>query len=164
MTATYGILQALGALFFKGRTSSKLGAADTEGAESATSPRCTVLAIDDDTAHLKAVRSLMEKAGFSVLTAASGAKGLDILRYAADEIRIVLLDYNMPRLDGAETLRNIRKLKPRVKVVGMTEEGLEALPVSFRNGVDSFLKKPLENETILSIVKSLLGVGYSPSI
>jgi CheY-like chemotaxis protein len=163
MTATYRILQTFGALFFNRRTSAELGATVAEGAESAGQHRCTVLAIDDDPAHLKAVRGLMEEAGFNVLTATSGAKGLDVLRYAAEEIRIVLLDYNMPRFNGAETLRNIRKLKPRVKIVGVTEEGLEALPVSFRDGVDSFLQKPLENGTILCIVKTLLGGGFSTS-
>jgi DNA-binding NtrC family response regulator len=161
MTSTFGMLQAVKILFFNGRTSVQSEAPLSAERSRASRSRCTVLAIDDDTAHLKDVRGLVERVGFNVLTAASVVKGLDVLRYAAEEIRVVLLDYNMPGLSGEDTVRYIRTLKPRVKIVGMSEEGVQALPVSFRDGVDSFLQKPLESETTLNTVATLLGVAPS---
>ena len=67
-------------------------------------PRPTILAIDDDQQFLDAMKTLLTDAGFNVLTSSSGPKGLDTLNYAARDIKVVLLDYHMPKFNGAETL------------------------------------------------------------
>src|SRR5437868_13822036 len=67
-------------------------------------PKVTILVIDDDPLILQTVRTLLVKRGFNVLSSSSSPKGLDLLRYAARDIRVVVLDYSMPKLNGEETL------------------------------------------------------------
>jgi len=66
-------------------------------------PKSTILVIDDNPIVLETIKTLLGKRGFNVLTTSSSPKGLDMLRYAGADIRLVVLDYSMPRLNGYET-------------------------------------------------------------
>ena len=116
----------------------------------------TVLIIDDDPTFLESIRLLLREAGYNVLTSATGPKGLDMVRYAPKDIRLVLLDYNMPRFNGAETLEFLRKLNPNLKVVAVSGFRVTELPESFQNGVKRFIPKPFSNEELLKTVEEVL--------
>ena len=137
------------------------GAFSDHDAKAAVAPRensrGTLLAIDDDTAILSVLRPLLAAEGFNVLTAASGSKGLDLLRYCERDIRIVLLDFNMPRLNGTETLAFVRHLNPRVKVLGLTGVATELLPEEFLKGVDKVLRKPYTSAQLVGTINDVLG-------
>lgn len=126
-------------------------------------PRCTVLAIDDDPSFLHILRPVLREEGFNVLTSTSGAKGLDILRYAENDVSVVLLDYQMPRLNGAETLHYLRRLNPHVKVVALSGVDVNLLPPGFREGADKFLQKPFHNKELVNTINSLLDNGATPA-
>src|SRR2546428_8324370 len=100
-----GILRAFGALFLNSKGGA-VRARNGKGVEPPAEPqvRGTVLAIDDDPSMLEVLRPLLSAEGFNVLTAKSGAKGLDMLRYCQRDVRLVVLDYHMPHFDGAATL------------------------------------------------------------
>ncbi len=123
----------------------------------------TVLVIDDDPAVLLTVKSLLGKRGFNVLTSSSAPKGLDLLRYAARDIRIVVLDYSMPKLNGDETLNFIRQLSPDVRVIGITAMKLDSLPKEYLDGVDKLLTKPVIATQLIGAVDELLGDGQTAS-
>ena len=125
--------------------------------------KCTVLAIDDDQQFLDSVRLLLKPEGFYVLTANSGMKGLNMLRYAPLEVQAVLLDYNMPSLNGAQTLEHLRKISPRVKVLAVTGVKAELLPPAFRAGVDRLLSKPFKTGELIDSLRELLNGGFSRS-
>ena len=118
--------------------------------------KSTVLVIDDDPAVLLTVKSLLGKRGFNVLTSSSAPKGLDLLRYAARDIRIVVLDYSMPKLNGDETLNFIRQLSPDVRVIGITAMKLDSLPKEYLEGVDKLLTKPVIATQLIGVVDELL--------
>ena len=99
-------------------------------------PKSTILVIDDDPIVLETVKSLLGKRGFNVLTSSSGPKGLETLRYAAGDIRVVVLDYSMPQLNGGETLNFVRQLSPNAKVIGLTAMNLDSVPKTYLDGVD----------------------------
>jgi hypothetical protein len=119
-------------------------------------PKGTVLVIDDDPTFLEAIRLLLREAGYNVLTSSTGPKGLDMVRYAPKDVRLVLLDYNMPRFNGAETLEFLRKLNPALKVVAISGFRVAELPESFHRGVEKFISKPFNNEELLKTVKEVL--------
>ena len=125
--------------------------------------KSTVLVIDDDPAVLLTVKSLLGKRGFNVLTSSSAPKGLDLLRYAARDIRIVVLDYSMPKLNGDETLNFIRQLSPDVRVIGITAMKLDSLPKEYLEGVDKLLTKPLIATQLIGAVDELLADGQTAS-
>ena len=150
-----GFLRTVEEMLFKGYSVKARGdkkAADKKNAQ----PKCTILAIDDDPAFLESMRWLLRDAGYTVLTSSSGAKGLDMLRYASRDIRAVLLDYNMPRFNGEETLQYVRKLSPQAKVIALTGLGTKDLPEAFRNGVDLFMQKPCRGGALVESLSELL--------
>jgi CheY-like chemotaxis protein len=121
----------------------------------------TILIVDDDASFLHLVSSVLRKHGFNVLNASSGVKGLTMFTYAPSDIRLVLLDYTMPKLSGDETLHHLRKLNPSIKVVAVTSSDPDKVSSSFRDGVDKFLKKPLDAKELIAMIDSL--VGSKPS-
>jgi CheY-like chemotaxis protein len=121
-----------------------------------TESRSTVLIIDDDTSFLEAMRALLADAGYNVLTSSTGPKGLDMMRYAPRDIAAVLLDFNMPRFNGAETLQFLRKLSPQVKVLAVSGITRNELPPEFREGVQRVLSKPFSNADLLKTIEDVL--------
>lgn len=117
----------------------------------------TILVVDDDASFLHLVSSVLRKHGFNVLNASSGVKGLNMFTYAPGDIRLVLLDYSMPTLNGEETLHHLRKLNPSIKVVAVTSSDSNQVAASFRDGVDKFLKKPLDAKELIATIDSLVG-------
>ncbi len=112
---------------------------------------------------LQTVKSLLVKRGFNVLTTPSSPKGLDMLRYAAGGIRIVVLDYKMPKLDGGETLNFIKQLSPTAKVIGLTGMNLDSVPREYLDGVDKLLTKPVVAAELLGAVDEFIGDGQTVS-
>jgi two-component system, sensor histidine kinase ChiS len=125
--------------------------------------KASILAIDDDPVLLQTVKSLLGKRGFNVLTTPSAPKGLDLLRYAGSDIRVVLLDYSMPRLNGDETLRFVRQLTPNAKVIGLTAMKLDAVPKAYLDGVDKLLTKPVNATELIGAVCEMLGEKQTAS-
>ncbi len=151
-----GIFTAAVALFSNGgvgqRERKPRGAHSDDEAE----PKGTVLVIDDDPTFLEAIRLLLRDAGYNVLTSSTGPKGLDMVRYAPKDVRLVLLDYNMPRFNGAETLEFLHKLNPALKVVAVSGFRVADLPESFHRGVDRLLSKPFSNDQLLKTVEEVI--------
>jgi CheY-like chemotaxis protein len=116
---------------------------------------CTVLIADDDTALNHAWRDLLSCAGFDVLTSNSGLKALDAIRYES-KVDVVLLDYNMPPLDGAQTLQRLKDQFPDVKIIGVTGVERSRLPVAFREGVQTLLAKPVKGSDLIDAVHSVI--------
>jgi CheY-like chemotaxis protein len=148
-----GLVRAIHALFFTSDASEPYRD-DEQPAAPASKP--TVLVIDDDAEFLSCVRPLLREAGFNVLTSGSGPKGLDMLRYAPRDLRVVLLDFNMPGFNGAQTLQYVRKLNPAVKVFGVTGINEEELPEEFRQGVDRLVPKPFKTADLIALLKVAL--------
>ena len=124
-------------------------------------PKSTVLVIDDDPLVLLTVKTLLAKRGFEVLSTSSSPRGLDVLRCAARDIRLVVLDYSMPKINGDELLKFIRLLSPNAKVIGLTGINLDSLPREYIDGVDKLLTKPVIAFELLGAVDGLLGEGQS---
>ena len=125
--------------------------------------KSTILVIDDDPLLLHTVQSLLVKRGFNVLTSSSSPKGLEMLRYAGGDIRVVLLDYSMPQLNGDETLNFVRQLSPNAKVIGLTAMNLDSVPKAYLDGVDKLLTKPVIATELIGAVYQLLGDGQTAS-
>ena len=126
------------------------------GSVGETKTKCTILVIDDEPSLLETLRLILSEAGYNVLTSATGPKGLDMVRYAPKDVRLVLLDYNMPRFNGAETLEFLRKLNPALKIMAMSGLRATELPESFYTGVDRFVSKPFKNDELLKMVEEVL--------
>lgn len=150
-----GILNAALSLFSKGSTA-KDGRNGRSEEVAAPGSKSTILVIDDDLKFLETMRILLRGAGYNVLTSSTGPKGLDTMRYAPRDVRAVLLDFNMPRFNGAETLEYLRKLNPHVKVIAVSGLKANELPQNFQEGVERFVAKPFGNGELLQTIEEVL--------
>jgi CheY-like chemotaxis protein len=151
-----GIFSAAVALFGNGGTGQLEKKPRRARSDDDVEAKGTVLVIDDDPTILEAIRLLLSEAGYNVLTSSTGPKGLDMVRYAPKDVRLVLLDYNMPRFNGAETLEFLRKLNPNLKVVAVSGFRVKDLPESFHRGVERLLSKPFSNDQLLKTVQEVI--------
>lgn len=130
---------------------------DKNDQPAATEPELsTILIIDDDVTMIDALRQGLSGGRFKVLTANSGVKGLEVLRFTRKEVRVVLLDFGMPRLDGAQTLQHLRKLSPGSKVIGYTGVAYSELPEEYAAGVDLLMAKPCTPTQLIAAIDKLL--------
>ena len=149
-----GIFTAAASLFGKGTRSGRNGK-NGETAEPGSKP--TILVIDDDAKFLETMRILLGGAGYGVLTSNTGIKGLDMLRYGPRDVAVVLLDFNMPRFNGADTLEYLRKMNGQVKVIAVSGLKVNELPVGFQESVERFVAKPFSNGELLETIEDVLG-------
>jgi DNA-binding NtrC family response regulator len=117
----------------------------------------TILVIDDDRHFRSLVRTLLVRAGYEVLEAENGLEGLRLLEWAP--IDLVITDMLMPGQEGAETIRRVRKLHPRLRILAMS--GVDArhryLRVAAYLGAFATLEKAVIPRRLLSTVGSALG-------
>lgn len=120
----------------------------------------TVLVVDDEPANLEVIRAMLGRVGFHVRTAGDGDEGVACLRDSPESTRLVILDLTMPRLNGADTLRQMRQLRPDLPVVVMSGYGhQEALQQLSETRRSVFLPKPFSMAGLLAAVETVLEAG-----
>ena len=117
----------------------------------------TVLLVDDDLNVLGAGREMLEELGFEVLTAGDGLDAVNLFRQHPARFRFVLMDLTMPRMDGNEAMREMRRLDPQVKVVISSGYHEQLLPKDDADvSPNRFLKKPYLLDDLQTLVQELL--------
>ena len=124
------------------------------------SPR--VLVVEDNALNLKLVRDVLQHAGYDVVEAATGELG--VASAASEPPDLVLLDLQLPGIDGHETLRRLRAgvLPDRVPVVAVTALAMaEDRDRAQRAGFDGYLEKPISPRSLPAQVERFLTRGGS---
>jgi len=122
----------------------------------APAPGKLVLVIDDDATVRTVTQRMLERAGFEVLVAGDGLEGLEVYRDSR-RVDLVLLDMTMPRMDGEETFRELRRLDPNVRVIltsGYNE--LDATERFAGGGLAGFIQKPYRPSDLIGKVEAAL--------
>ncbi|MCX7016677.1 MAG: PAS domain-containing protein [Candidatus Sumerlaeota bacterium] len=117
----------------------------------------TVLVVDDEESVRDVARRVLERSGFTVLTAGDGRQGVREFRQHADQIRLVLLDMTMPELSGEEAFRRMQHARGSVKVIlssGFSEE--HASRMLGEAGFAGFLPKPYRPAQLIQAVRQAL--------
>jgi CheY-like chemotaxis protein len=151
-----GLIQAFEALFFTRKPGTDDDMDDDGVVEVNQRKLGTVLLIDDEQPFCETMAGVLKAAGYNVLTATSGSKGLNMLRYAPRDIGAVLLDHNMPGFTGSDTLPYIHKLCPNVKVIGVTALDPRKTPQTFVDGVHSVVRKPFTSTELIDVLNKVL--------
>jgi CheY-like chemotaxis protein len=107
-----------------------------------------VLVADDEPAIVEMIRDILEDYGFRVVTAANGSEALRLVMEAQPEV--VLLDMNMPVLDGEGFVNAIRERGLRIPIVIMTA-GSSAKRWAAQLGADAYLSKPFELASLIDV-------------
>lgn len=107
-----------------------------------------LLCIDDDVQSLEVRKILFEINGYRVLTARGGADGLRLFR--SQPVDAVILDYQMPEMDGGEVATRMKDLRPQVPILMLS--AVPELPDKAHGHVDGFICK---GEPTAKLVKSI---------
>jgi two-component system, NtrC family, response regulator HydG len=111
-----------------------------------------VLVVDDQSHHRDSIKYQLDKAGYRVTKAGSGAEALAALE--SNEYEVALVDYKMAHMDGIELLKRIRARWPHVAVILMT--GYASIPTAveaIKTGACDFLETPFKPEDLLAKLK-----------
>jgi CheY-like chemotaxis protein len=140
-----------------------LGALETESdptplAASPDGPHGTVLVVDDLAVNRQVARMMLERGGYTVHVAEDGARALEAMR--SQEYDVVLMDCEMPVLDGYEAAREIRRreaaLGRRTPIIALTASAMKGdAERALEAGMDLHVPKPIDLEQLHSAVRSV---------
>ena len=128
-----------------------------------------ILVVDDDPVMQMTVRLLLERAGHSVIVADDGCKGL--AEFKTGHFDLVFLDIFMPTMDGLETMKLVRELRPATPIIAMSgrpvmpDSGSEPdfLAMATRLGAARSLPKPFRPAALLATLAECLAEAREPS-
>ena len=114
-----------------------------------------VLLVDDDPLVLSSTTGLVEDLGHVAIEAEGGARALDLLRDGA-EVDLVVTDYGMPGMSGAELAQALARLRPGLPVILAT--GYGEIPATLPAGVTG-LRKPFSQEVLGAAIEAAAARG-----
>ena len=122
--------------------------------------RHAILLVDDEEQVLKTTRTMLEDNGFTVITAADGVEAVEVFRNQAARLNAVVLDMNMPRMDGAEAFRQMHRIAPGVPVIltsGFDEQ--DSVSEFTGAGLAGFIQKPYRMKALIQKIEAAIAAG-----
>ena len=113
-----------------------------------------ILVVDDESRMRKLVKDFLQREGYTVLEAGDGMEAIDI--FYEQKIDLVILDVMMPKMDGWQTCREIRR-DSKVPIIMLTARSEERDELQgFELGVDEYISKPFSPKILVARVGALL--------
>ncbi len=118
-----------------------------------------ILLVDDEDVVREVCKAILEKSGYNVTTAVNGLDALEMIKVA--DYELVVLDVNMPKLDGIDLYKTVLKTKPGMRnrflfITGNLGGELDALGVLLQTDI-VVICKPFTTEDFLANVRDVLG-------
>ncbi len=117
-----------------------------------------ILIIDDDEQLLAMLRQMLEREGYEILEASDGKEGLR--RFRENPTDLIITDLIMPEKEGIETIMELRRDFPDVKIIAISGGGRvdpwQYLSIAKSFGVQYTFAKPIERKELLNAVRELL--------
>ena len=136
--------------------------APAAAAGAAASIRRRVLLADDNRVNQRVISRILESGGHEVLVAENGEQALDLLESEADRLDLVLMDFNMPKMDGLEATKLFRMMStggPRLPILGLTADAAAQTDARWRQAdMDGCLIKPIDPPALLEAVNTVARV------
>ncbi len=120
----------------------------------------SILIVDDEASILDVTGATLEQNGYRVLTAGDGVEAISLYAQNCEEIKAVLMDMMMPVMDGLACIHALRKINPRVKIIGvsgLTEKGKLERIANIR--VQAFLTKPYTVDMLLKTIRKVISTN-----
>lgn len=113
-----------------------------------------ILVCDDEEGIRESLNLILEK-DYNVLFATNGREAIETIN--SKPVDLVILDIKMPKMDGLETLKELKKANPNTKVIIATGyKSVETAQQAIRLGASNYIVKPFESDQVLKVVKKSL--------
>jgi CheY-like chemotaxis protein len=122
----------------------------------------TVLLVDDEALVLDLGRRMLERIGFTVVTATDGIEAIRVYREQADSIDAIVLDLAMPRMDGEQTFHELKRIRSDARII--VSSGYAAKDVVERlsnHGLVAFAQKPYDMKTLAALVRKAMEPAHA---
>lgn len=112
----------------------------------------TILIVDDEAMTRNLLHEILAKEGYKLLVARDGQEALDVIR--AKRVDVVISDIKMPRMNGLDLLKAIKRDRPEIGVIIMIENGgTYTVKDALISGTDEYISKPFKIYEMLMIVE-----------
>lgn len=125
--------------------------------ENPNGPRELILMVDDEEFITMLAKQVLSEDGYRVITAKNGFQAIEIYRKLKDSIALVILDFVMPVMDGADVFAELQQIRPDVPVVlssGFAEQ--DRLRGMLSRGLRGFIPKPYTQKKLLEQIRQTL--------
>ncbi|MEE9591247.1 MAG: response regulator [Thermodesulfobacteriota bacterium] len=113
--------------------------------------KCSILIVDDDSGMTDTLTDVFDEMGYTVAVAEDGFAAIDKIKRELYDV--ALMDIKMPRMNGVETFKEIKKINPSMKVIMMTAYAMEELiKEALREGALDVIHKPLDIDKVVSFL------------
>ncbi len=113
----------------------------------------TILLVDDEDQFRISLAKQLSVRGYNVLDVNNGEDAIKIVRHENPEV--VVLDQKMPKMDGIQTLRELKNIRPEVQIIMLTGHGnIESARVTGKHDVFSYLQKPCSIDELTDVIES----------
>ena len=117
----------------------------------------SILLVDDEEIVIGVGRQMLEKLGFSVLTATSGKEAIDLYKNNQGHIGLVILDMIMPGMGAGDTYNELQVIDPEIKVLlssgyGVDEQTSEVM----QRGCKGFIQKPFNMKALSEKIQEII--------
>jgi two-component system cell cycle sensor histidine kinase/response regulator CckA len=119
-----------------------------------------ILVAEDEDQVRTQVQRILERAGYTILSAPNGVKAVELFRQHHARIDLVLLDVVMPELDGWQAFLQMNALAPGVQVLFTTGYAASVLPADFASHGARLISKPYKRERLLAEVRDIMGARH----
>ena len=121
-----------------------------------------ILSVDDSATMRKIIGRAVSMLGYGLLEAANGLDALEILREHRAEVALVIMDINMPEMDGIQALEAIKAnpdLKDLPVMMVTTDSDRNRIIQAVRSGAVNYVTKPFSHDDLASKIAATLGAG-----
>jgi len=117
----------------------------------------TILLVDDEEIVIGVGKQMLEKLGFSVLTAASGKEAIDLYNINKGKIGLVVLDMIMPGMGAGDTYNELQVIDPAIKVLLSSGYGVdEQTSEIMERGCKGFIQKPFNMQALSEKIEEIM--------
>ncbi len=123
--------------------------------------RLRILLAEDNPVNQKVAKTMLEKQGFQVIIANNGKEAVELL--TKESFDLVLMDVQMPEMDGLEATKKIRELGIKIPIIALTANAFEEdRKRCLEAGMDEYISKPIKIEELLNIISKFFEAEAGP--
>jgi DNA-binding NtrC family response regulator len=116
--------------------------------------KTTIMVVDDDVALADGLADVLDAKGYNVSVANDGFKALELVNQHI--LDIALMDIRMPQMNGVETFRRIKAIRPQMKVIMMTAYSAENLvDEAMQEGAKEVINKPINLDRLIALIEAI---------